>query len=118
MGDVDDYLAGLPDGAERAELKRLHTLISAHVLEVGQRTSYSMPCYTYRGVPLAGVILRRKHIAWYPFSGAVLPELADAVSGWSYSSGVLRFTASDPLPEPLVHRLLDVRMRLIDDRST
>ncbi len=117
MGDVDDYLAGLPDGAERAELERLHTLINAQVPGLGQRTSYSMPCYTYRGVPVAGVILRRKHIAWYPFSGAVLPELADEVSGWSHSSGALRFTASDPLPDRLVHRLLDVRMRLIDDRS-
>lgn len=65
MGDVDDLLAGLPEGAERAELDRMHTLISAHVPEVGQ----------------------------------------------------LRFTASDPLPDRLVHWLLDIRMRLIDDRS-
>lgn len=116
MGDVDDYLAELPDGAERAELQRLHRLINGHVPGVGQATSYSMPCYSYRGVPLAAVILRRKHIAWYPFSGYVLSELAAEVSGYSHSPGTLRFSASTPLPDRLVQRLLDIRMRLIDER--
>jgi uncharacterized protein YdhG (YjbR/CyaY superfamily) len=116
MGDVDAYLAGLPDGAERTELQRLHRLITGHLPGIGQTTSYSMPCYTYRDTPIAAIILRRRHIAWYPFSGAVLPELADEVSGYSQSPGTLRFTAATPLPDGLVRRLLDVRMRLIDER--
>lgn len=116
MGEVDDYIAGLPDGSERTELARLHSLISAHIPGVGQRTSYAMPCYTYRDLPVAAVILRRKHIAWYPFSGAVLTELADEVAGYSHSSGTLRFSVSTPLPDRLVRRLLDERMRLIDER--
>lgn len=116
MGAVDDYLAGLPEGAQRAELQRLHRLVTEHVPGVGQTTSYSMPCYTYRGVPVAAVILRRKHIAWYPFSGAVLPEVADEVADYSHSPGTLRFTTAEPLPDGLVRRLLDVRMRLIDER--
>lgn len=116
MGDVDDYLGALPDGAERLELERLHRLISGHVPGVEQATSYSMPCYTYRGVPLAAVILRRKHIAWYPYSGSVLSELVAEVEGFSHSAGTLRFTASHTLPAALVEQLLDVRMRLIDER--
>jgi uncharacterized protein YdhG (YjbR/CyaY superfamily) len=116
MGDVDDYLASLPAGVERSELQRLDRVISGHVPAVGQATSYSMPCYTYRGVPVAAVILRRRHIAWYPFSGAVLPEVADEVSGYSHSAGTLRFVASTPLSARLVRRLLDIRMRLIDER--
>lgn len=116
MGDVDDYLAGLPDGAERSELERLHRLITGHVPDVGQTTSYAMPCYTHLDTPVAAVILRRKHIAWYPFSGSVLPELATELSGYSQSPGTLRFTAAAPLPDPVVRRLLDVRMRQIDER--
>ena len=81
MGDVDAYLASLPAGVERSELQRLHRLINAHVPAVGQATSYSMPCYTYRGVPVAAVIPRRKHIAWYPFSGAVLPKSPTSCPG-------------------------------------
>lgn len=116
MGDVDDYLAALPDGPARRELERLHRLISEHVPGLGQTTSYAMPCYTYRGTPVAAIILRRNHIAWYPFSGAVLPELTAELSGYSQSRGTLRFTASTPLPDQTVRKLLDVRMRLIDER--
>lgn len=116
MGDVDDYHAGLPDGAERSELHRLHLLISRAVPGLGQSTRYSMPCYTYRGVPLAAVIMRRRHIAWYPYSGAVLSEVAERISGFSHSAGALRFTAAQPLPDDLVADLLAIRMRLIDER--
>lgn len=116
MGDVDEYLTALPDGAERAELQRLHRIIIGHVPEVGQTTSYSMPCYTYRGMPVAAIIVRSKHIAWYPFSGAVLPELADEVAEYSCSPGTLRFTTSAPLSDGLVRRLLDIRIQLLDER--
>lgn len=116
MGDVDAYLAALPDGPDRAALDRLHALITSHVPGVGQTTSYAMPCYTYRGTPVAAVILRRKHIAWYPYSGAVIPEIADELSGYSHSPGTLRFTASTSPSARLVHLLLDGRMRLIDQR--
>lgn len=75
-----------------------------------------MPCYTYRGVPVAAVIARRRHLAWYPYSGAVLGEVAERITGYSHSSGTLRFTAAQPLPDELVEQLLVIRMRLIDLR--
>lgn len=118
MGDVDSYLAGLTSGDERTELRRLHRLISRHVPDVGQRTSYTMPCYTYRGVPVAAVMVRKKHIAWYPFSGTVLPRLAERLADYSHSAGTLRFTAATPPDDDLVTQLLDIRMREIDERST
>lgn len=118
MGDVDTYLAGLKTGDERAELHRLHRLICRHVPNVGQTTSYTMPCYTYRGVPVAAVLVRKKHIAWYPFSGAVLPQLTDRLAGYSHTAGTLRFTAATPLAADLVAQLLNIRMRGIDDRAT
>ncbi len=116
MGAVDDYLAALSDEAARSELERLHGVVVEHVPGLGQDISYAMPCYTYRGVPVAAVVLRRNHIAWYPYSGTVLAELSDEVSGYSHSPGTLRFTVDRPLPDRLVRRLLDVRMRLIDER--
>lgn len=114
VGDVEAYLRALPDGAERAELHRLDRLIRRRVPGLGETTSYSMPCYTYRGVPVAAVIVRRRHLAWYPYSGDVLGEVAERLTGYSHSSGTLRFTASTPLPDDLVEDLLVIRMRLID----
>jgi len=115
MGDVDDYLAGLPDGPDRRELQRLHRLVTARVPEVGQTTSYAMACYTYRGRPVAAIVVRARHIAWYPYSGAVIPALADRLGGHSHTDGALRFSADTPLSEEVVGLLLDIRMRQIDD---
>lgn len=70
-------------------------VISGHV-------PYSKPCYTYRGVPLAAVIPRREHNA--------------EIDGFAHGPGTLRLTASHTLPPALVEQLLDVRMRLIDER--
>lgn len=118
MGDVDDYIASLPPGAERSELSRLHQLINARVPAVGQTTSYGMPCYTYRDVPVAAVVVRKHHIAWYPFSGNVLPALQEQLAGYSCTPGTLRFTAAAALPDGLVAQLIDLRMRHIDERAS
>lgn len=117
MTPVDNYIASLPAGPERAELSRLHGLIGDRVPSVGQATSYGMPCYTYRDVPFAAVIVRRHHIAWYPYSGNVLPVLQDQLTDYSWSPGTLRFTAATPLPAGLIAQLIDLRIRAIDGRS-
>lgn len=114
MGDVDAYIASLTAGRERSELIRLHGLITAHVPGVGQSTSYGMACYTYRDKPVAAVVVRKRHIAWYPFSGRVLPAVRGGLEGYSTSPGTLRFTADAALPDDLVRQLLDIRLSQID----
>lgn len=116
VNDVEDYLASLPSDAAKTELTRLHGLISERVPAVGQATSYSMPCYTYRGHPVAAVIVRSAHIAWYPYSGRVITALANRLGGHSHSAGTVRFTAAAPLSDDLVAALLDARMQDIDAR--
>ena len=118
MGAVDDYIESLPAGAARDEVTRLHRFICSRVADVGQKTSYSLPCYTYRGVPLAAVVVRKHHIAWYPFSGDVLPMVQDQLGDHSWSPGTLRFTAAAPLSDTIVAQLIEIRMRHIDARST
>lgn len=116
MDDVDDYLASLPTGAAKTELTRLHGIIGTRVPAVGQSTSYSMPCYTYRGDPVAAVIVRAAHIAWYPYSGRVITVLRELLDGHPHSRGALRFSTAAPLSDDLVAALLDTRMREIDER--
>ena len=116
MGAVDDYLASLPPGGARSELGRLHRMICAQIPDVGQTTSYAMAAYTYRGMPVAAVVARKHHLAWYPFSSAVLQQVRDDLAGYSHSAGTLRFAPDTPLPDHLVVQLLDIRMGQIDER--
>lgn len=116
MGDVDDYIEGLDRAAERAELERLHALICARLPEVGQRTSYNMPTYVYRGKGLASIVVHLKHIGWYPHSGHVVAQLGEALEGYSWTPSTLRFTPQNPLTESMVEALLTARMKEIDDK--
>lgn len=116
MGSVDEYLAGLPAGANRAELERIRDLIATRFGALDQGVSYAMPCYLYRGVPVAAVMVTKKHLAWYPYSGSVLAALGDGLASYDRSPGTLRFSAASPLAEKTVWRLVEVRMRQIDEK--
>ncbi len=44
-------------------------------------------------------------------SGSVFPQLKDELKGYSTSSGALRFSIGQPLPVPLVEKLIAVRLQ-------
>lgn len=113
MGAVDDYLTGLPAGADRAELERMHDQILALVPDCGQGVSYNMACYLYRGQPVAALVANKKFLSWYPYSGQVITQIA-ALSEWPQTKGSLHFSPSQPLSEQLVAELISTKMHEID----
>jgi uncharacterized protein YdhG (YjbR/CyaY superfamily) len=52
----------------------------------------------------------KKHLSYLPHSGSVFPELHDEVLSFQTSKGALRFALDEPLPAPLVERLIAVRL--------
>ncbi len=48
---------------------------------------------------------------YLPHSGSVFAQLSDELQGYSTSSGALRFGVDEPLPVPLVKKLIAVRLR-------
>ncbi len=73
-----------------------------------------MPALLHRGAPLLSVIQRAHHLAYYPFSGRVVTAVADALIGYSLSSGAVRFSLQNPLPADAVDRLILTRRDEID----
>ena len=115
MGSVDEYLAGLPAGPDRAELERIHALVPAVVPGCEQGVSYNLACYLYRGVPVGAAVVTKKHLSWYPYSGQVIRKIA-AFDARSQSKGALHFSPSTPLGDDELRELLIVRMREIDEK--
>lgn len=113
MGAVDDYLAGLPAGADRAELERMHDAIQAIVPNCEQGISYGMACYLYRGKPVAALVVTKNHLSWYPYSGQVIRQIAE-LADYSSSTGALHFSPTQPLSDTAVRDLLAVKMHEID----
>lgn len=116
MGTVDEYLAGL-EPTERAELERIGARVRELVPDVGQGTSYGMPVYLYRGWQLMSTMAAKHHLAIYPYSGDIVPALAEELAGFDAAKGTIRFTARHPLPDEVLDRVILLRKAEIEARK-
>jgi uncharacterized protein YdhG (YjbR/CyaY superfamily) len=108
--EIDQYLDGLEE-PKRTTLSRLRQTILDIVPDAEQGISYGVPAFKVRGKTIAGFAAFRNHLSYLPHSGSVFPELGDELKGYSMSSGALRFSIAEPLPVPLVEKLIAVRLR-------
>jgi uncharacterized protein YdhG (YjbR/CyaY superfamily) len=69
-----------------------------------------MPAFRVDGKVVAGFAAFKNHLAYLPHSGDVLPELADDLVGYEYTSGSLHFPIDEPLPDDLVRRLVEAKL--------
>ena len=78
-----------------------------------------MPSFKLRGKTIAGFAAFKDHLSYLPHSGSVIPQLAEETAGYTSTKGSLHFPIDQPLPEPLVEKLLAVRMaQAFDDAGT
>ena len=108
--EIDQYLAALEE-PKRTTLAQLRQTILGVLPEAEEDMSYNLPAFLVRGKVIAGFAAFRAHLSYLPHSGSVFPELADELAGYTFSSGALRFPVDQPLPAPLVEKLIEVRLR-------
>jgi len=108
--EIDQYLAGL-DEPKRETLAQLRQAILDVLPEAEQGMSYGLPAFKVRGKTIAGFAAFKNHLSYLPHSGSVFPELKDELTGYTTSSGALRFDIGRPLPASLVEKLIAVRLR-------
>ena len=108
--EVDKYLDGLEE-PKRTTLARLRQTILDILPEADQGISYGVPAFKVGGKTIAGFAAFKNHLSYLPHSGSVFPQLSDELQGYSTSSGALRFGVDEPLPVPLVKKLIAVRLR-------
>lgn len=108
--DVDAYLESLEE-PKRSTLKQLRQVLNRLLPDAEEGIAYGTPAFKVKGKTVAGFAAFKNHLSYLPHSGSVFPELAPELSGYSYSSGALRFPVDESLSEDLVARLVEVRMR-------
>ena len=106
--EIDQYLDALEE-PKRATLARLRQTILEILPEADQGISYGVPAFKVRGKAIAGFAAFKNHLSYLPHSGSVFPQLHDELEGYTTSSGALRFGIDEPLPVPLVEKLIAVR---------
>jgi uncharacterized protein YdhG (YjbR/CyaY superfamily) len=107
--DVDEYLRGLEE-PKRGTLQALRRTILEIVPEAEQAISYGVPAFRVSGKAVAGFGAFRDHLSYLPFSGSVLPQLADELEGYTMTTSALHFPVDRPLPKTLVKKLIAVRL--------
>ena len=82
-------------------------------LEIGEfgPLGYVLAHQVAKAQAVAGFAAFKDHLSYLPHSGSVFPELADELDGYVTSIGALRFGIEEPLPAPLVGKLIAVRLR-------
>jgi uncharacterized protein YdhG (YjbR/CyaY superfamily) len=108
--EIDQYLDALEE-PKRTALARLRQTILEVLPEADQGISYGIPAFKIRGKTIAGFAAFKNHLSYLPHSGSVLPQLQDELKGYTTSSGALRFGIDEPLPAPLVEKLIAVRLQ-------
>jgi len=108
--EIDRYLDALAE-PKRATLARLRQTILDIIPEAEQGISYGVPAFKVRGKTIAGFAAFKNHLSYLPHSGSVFPQLQDELRDYSLSSGALRFSTGEPLPAPLVEKLIAVRLQ-------
>jgi uncharacterized protein YdhG (YjbR/CyaY superfamily) len=107
--EVDAYLKGL-DEPKRSTLEALRRTILEIVPDAEQVISYKVPAFRVEGRTIAGFAAFANHLSYLPFSGSVLPELADDLAGYTMTKSALHFPIDRPLPKPLVRKLIATRL--------
>jgi uncharacterized protein YdhG (YjbR/CyaY superfamily) len=107
--DVDHYLRGL-DEPKRSTLQALRRTILEIVPDAEEVISYRVPAYRVGGTTVAGFAAFKNHVSYLPFSGSVLPRLADELEEYTMTKSALHFGVDRPLPKGLVKRLIEVRL--------
>ena len=108
--EIDAYLAKL-DQPQRDTLDRLRTSILEVVPHAEQCLAYGAPAFKVQGKTVAGFAAFKNHLSYLPHSGSVLAALGDDVAAYKTSKGSLTFAPDEPLPGPLVKKLVTARMR-------
>ena len=106
---IDDYLAGLEE-PKRSTLEEMRRRILEVVPDAEQTISYGCPAFKVGGRTVAGLAAFTKHLSYLPHSGSVLALVRDETRPYSQTRSALHFSVDEPLPRPLVEKLLAVRM--------
>jgi uncharacterized protein YdhG (YjbR/CyaY superfamily) len=105
---VDAYVARFPKDVQ-ALLKKLRETIRKAAPQAEEKISYGIPTFALQGnlVHFAGY---KGHIGFYP--GAVgIAAFRKELAPWKLSKGTVQFPLDEPLPLPLITRIVKHRVK-------
>jgi uncharacterized protein YdhG (YjbR/CyaY superfamily) len=110
---VSEYLDGAPE-PQKSTLLALRATLKEILPDAEETISYNMPALKVDGKAVAGYAYFKNHCSYFPHSGTVLPELAEELAHYTWTKGTLQFPVDEAMPESLVRRLVEVRLKQLE----
>lgn len=110
---VDDCLESAPE-PQRSTLSFRDTLHEI-LPDATETLTYGKPTMTVDGKGIGGYAHYKDRCSYFPHSGSVLPEFADELESYRWSKGAIQFPVDEPLPKTLVARLVEARLKELDN---
>jgi uncharacterized protein YdhG (YjbR/CyaY superfamily) len=106
--DVEEYMAGVPEGARDAFEKLRATIRSAMPPAATETISYRIPAFRDQQI-LVWFAAFSSHCSLFP-TASVLEAFKKDLKGYPTSKGTIRFPVDEPLPTALVKKLVKARV--------
>ena len=104
---IDEYIRSFPADV-RKTLNRLRQEILSAAPGAEETISYGMPAFKLRGI-LVYFAAYKNHIGFYPTSSGIRAFRKD-LSKYKCSKGTVQFPIGDPLPYPLIKKIVKFRI--------
>lgn len=112
--DVDSYINGFPPETQKL-LAQVRAAIKKAAPSATERISYAMPAYFLNGKPLVYFAGYKSHIGFYA-TPTGHEAFAKELSGYKQGKGSVQFPIDEPMPLPLIARIVKFREKLVKEQ--
>jgi uncharacterized protein YdhG (YjbR/CyaY superfamily) len=112
---IDDYIALQPEEF-RPMLAQLRAIVLSIVPEAKESISYQVPCFKYIYM-LVGIGVSKKYCSFYTMSPSLTKALKEDLKGFRVSGSTIHFVPQEPLPVPLIEKIIKARVKENRDKS-
>jgi uncharacterized protein YdhG (YjbR/CyaY superfamily) len=105
---TEQYISGFPANIA-ARLKKIRAIVRKAAPDAEELISYNMPAFKLNG-PLAYFAAYENHIGLYAMPSAGL-RFKKELEGYKTSKGTIQFQHDEPLPLPLIEKVIAFRVR-------
>ena len=103
------------DPGQRKILSELRDQIVTKLPKAELVIKYGVPTFLIEGVPVIGFHGYKNYNSIFPYSGSFNSRLEKDLEKYEQTKGSIHFELGKPIPKPLVNKILEERIRQIND---
>ena len=107
--NVDEYISNFPKDVQDILLK-IRKLVIESAPNASEGIAYGVPAYKLNGKPLVYFAAFKSHIGFYATPGGH-SKFKQELSKYKQGKGSVQFPLDEPLPNELIKRMVEFRVR-------